>query len=89
MNRHDVDKDKEEDIQEDLLRARAIFTLEFMIRIVGEKFHPDSLTSFYLDSDGGHLFSLEAAMKLDDELAFAKEVLGNEIYEIVNTITNP
>lgn len=77
---------KEVDSKEELLRARAIFTLEFFHRVVGDKFHPDSLTSSYEDKEGGHLFSLEAATKLDDELAFAKEVLGNEIYEISNAI---
>jgi hypothetical protein len=82
-------KEDEEELQEELLRARAIFTIELFMRVVGDKFHPDSLTSFYLDKEGNHLFSLEVSMKLDDELAFAKEILGNEIYEIMNTISNP
>lgn len=82
-------KDDEEEVKEEALRVKAIFTVEFFMRVVGEKFHPDSLTSFYLDKEGNHLFSLEASMRLDDELAFAKEVLGNEIYEIMNTIANP
>ena len=82
-------KEDEEESKEEVLRAKAIFILEFMSRVVGSKFHPESLTSFYLDKEGNHLFSLEASMRLDDELAFAKEVLGSDLYKVIQEISDP